>query len=91
MSFFRRWPSLVSRGKYPVFLAVCWAYATVWVLLWIHLYLVWGSAGLYYRWGLLLLLGLASPSLPDLFRSYDSYRQEQERLYKRHDRKETER
>ena len=81
MSFFRRWPAIVSRRKYPVFLLICWGYTAVWILLWIHLFLIWDSAGPYYRWGLLVALGLTSPDVSDLFRSYDSYRQEQERLY----------
>jgi hypothetical protein len=81
MKLLRRWPVVLSERQFSL-ARVGFALAlAVAILIWVDLMMNWQDSGLLYRGAALAYLVLVSPSLPDVFQSYASYKEEYQRTF----------
>jgi len=81
MRLFSRWPVPLSERQFLFVRIGCLIAFVVAMILWVDLILHWRESGWLYRGTALLYLAFVSPTLPDVFQSYASYKSEQERFF----------
>lgn len=69
----------VARGSYRIWLVTFWVYAALWLTALLFLNLVWSGS---FIWKIMISLFavIVAPSLADLFRPYDGYLEEYDRI-----------
>lgn len=81
MKLIRRWPAVLTPHQYIVARLLLGCALLLSIGLWFNLLLHWNEIGALYKVVSLAYLALVSPSVPEVFQSYDSYAREQTRLF----------
>jgi hypothetical protein len=81
MTLIKRWPAVLTRNQFRVARLSMGLAIAIAMLVWVDLLIRWQEAGWLYKIGALIYLGILSPSLPDVFESYESYEAEQSKRF----------